>query len=118
MLKGGLNAVLKWPFPCRNSALHQRQQRQQRQVRTQDFASGSWCVLQPTNKPVEWWSEEEVLLVNLIYVVWEWPGICETAVNDFHGAEGAQGNRIDKNSSIVSVSNWVPQHNKDRHTNK
>lgn len=62
------------------------------------------CVLRPTNKPVEWWSEEEVLLVNLIYVVWEWPGICETAVNDFHvvkekkkwGVEGAQGNRIDK----------------------
>lgn len=42
MLKGGLNAVLKWPFPCRNSALHQRQQRQQRHVRTQDSASGSW----------------------------------------------------------------------------
>lgn len=44
------------------------------------------CALQPTNKPVEWWSEEEEegLLVKLIYVVWEWLRICETAGNNFH----------------------------------
>lgn len=71
------------------------------------------CALQPTNKPVEWGREEEGLLVKLLYVVWEWLRICGTAVNNFYVAVKKK-----EASSKMTVSNWVSQHNKNRHINK
>lgn len=56
-------------------------------VSTRPWFNVPMCACQATNKPVEWWSEEEERLVKLIYVVWEWPRICGAAVNNFHVVE-------------------------------